>query len=146
MLSTSPSFSYNNCLSAKWHILGRHCNWKCGYWQENLPVGTYGVFDCYVYEIMMNYIISMFEYAATDEPTTVKQIRKRGSRWLNVKSPGTVFSQCSPTIWLIACSGSTTYILSKRKQNLGVDKMEALTLLGIMLLSGYSRLPYSRLY
>ena len=36
---------------------------------------------------------------------------------------------------------------SQQKEiSLDVDKMEALTLLGIMLLSGYSRLPYSRLY
>ena len=38
-------------------------------------------------------------------------------------------------------------LYSQQKEiNLGVDKMEALTLLGIMLLSGYSQLPYSRLY
>ena len=38
-------------------------------------------------------------------------------------------------------------LYSQQKEiNLGVDKMEALTLLGIMLLSGYSRLPYGRLY
>ena len=38
-------------------------------------------------------------------------------------------------------------LYSQQKEiNLGVDKMKALTLLGIMLLSGYSRLPYSQLY
>ena len=38
-------------------------------------------------------------------------------------------------------------LYSQQKEiSLGVDKMEALPLLGIMLLSGYSRSPYSRLY
>ena len=34
----------------------------------------------------------------------------------------------------------------QKERSLGVDKMEALTLLGNMLLSGYNRLPYNRLY
>ena len=34
----------------------------------------------------------------------------------------------------------------QKERSLGVDKMEALALLGIMLLSGYNRLPYNRLY
>ena len=88
----------------------------------------------------------MFEYAARDEPTTVKQIRKRGSRWLNVKSPGTVFSQCSPHNLVDSMQWEYNLYSQQKEINIGVDKMEAPTLLGIMLLSGYSRLPYSRLY
>ena len=33
----------------------------------------------------------------------------------------------------------------QKGRGLGIDKMEASTLLGIMLLSGYNRLPYHRL-
>ena len=57
--------------------------------------------------IMINDILSMFEYAARDEPTTVKQLSEvhgvikmcmKGTSLLkeNSKSPGTVFlSMCS---------------------------------------------------
>ena len=34
----------------------------------------------------------------------------------------------------------------QKGRSLGIDKTEALTLLGIMLLSEYNRLPYRRLY
>ena len=88
----------------------------------------------------------MFEYAARDEPTTVKQIRKRGSRWLNVKSPGTVFLSMFPHNLVVSMQWEYNLYSQQKEISLGVDKMEALTLLGIMLLSGYSRLSYSRLY
>ena len=60
-------------------------------------MGTYGVFDRYVYDI-----------------------------W-----------------WIDSMQWEYNLYSQQMEINLGVDKMEALTLLGIMLLSGYSRLPYT---
>ena len=37
-------------------------------------------------------------------------------------------------------------VFQQKGRSLGIDNMEALTLLGIMLLSGYSRLPYPLLH
>ena len=57
------------------------------------------------------------------------------------------FSQSSLTIWLIYNMQRESNLYSQQKgRSLGIDKIEALTLLGITLLSEYNRLPYRRLH
>ena len=64
----------------------------------------------------------------------------------NVKSPGTVFLSMFPHNLVDSMQWEYNLYSQQKEISLGVDKMEALTLLSIMLLSGYSRLPYNRLY
>ena len=64
----------------------------------------------------------------------------------NAKSPGTVFlSMFPPNLVDILIRESNLYS-QQNGRNLGMDKTEALSFLGILLLSGYNRLPYRRLY
>ena len=59
-----------------------------------------------------------------------------------IKSPGTVFLSMFPHNLVDSMQWEYNLYSQQKEISLGVDKMEALTLLGIMLLSGYSRLSY----
>ena len=103
----------------------------------------------------------MFEYPARDEPTTRSSSE---SEWVDgaikmcmkctrfiereCKSSGTVFfSMFTHNLVDIMQREYNLYSQQKeRRLGIDIDKMDALTLLGIMLLSGYNRLPYNRLY
>ena len=64
----------------------------------------------------------------------------------NVKSRGTVFLSMFPPNLVDIMQRERNLYSQQKKRSPVIDNMEALTVLGIMLLSGCSRLPYRRLY
>ena len=66
----------------------------------------------------------------------------------NAKSTGSVFLLIFThnLVDIMQREYNLYYQQQERSLGIDIDKMDTLTLLGIMLLSGYKRLPYSQLY